>query len=111
MASGSVSALSVIDPNSISSEEEKTAPWIVRKLVGVRVPSSQLETVKADCGIVNDRTHRYFKLRIAACDGAERRVFEPSASMCHVREAPSSTGPSGEIHRRSSCRAFAFEIW
>ncbi|KZV76605.1 hypothetical protein PENSPDRAFT_569316 [Peniophora sp. CONT] len=50
MASSSVSALSVIDPNSISSEEEKTAPWIVRKLVGSmtgRIVTSSLESMRA----------------------------------------------------------------
>lgn len=31
-----VSALSPVDPSTVSQEEEKSAPWIVRKLAGVR---------------------------------------------------------------------------
>ncbi|KAI0032593.1 hypothetical protein K488DRAFT_78380 [Vararia minispora EC-137] len=47
----SASALAPIDPNSVSaSEEEKTVPWIVRKLVGSltgRIVFSSLESLRA----------------------------------------------------------------
>ena len=48
-----VSALGPVDPASVpAAEEEKAAPWIVRKLVGVSGAPTRLEaTLRADMRI------------------------------------------------------------
>ena len=61
-----VSALGPVDPASLQDAgQEKAAPWIVRKLVGVRhvvyLPSSQAYS-HGMVGLVYDRTHRHIVL-------------------------------------------------
>lgn len=69
-SSDSVSPLGPIDPSSIteegSGENEKAAPWIIRKLVGVcsTYPCRRVvQRIKLDL-LVNDWTDCYVLLRI-----------------------------------------------
>lgn len=57
-----ISPLGPIDPSSVSDDEtQKSAPWIVRKLVGVRL---SLHSQIYDCSTNIDR---YEKLMLMIC--------------------------------------------
>ena len=57
-----VSALGPVDPASVpAAEEEKAAPWIVRKLVGVSAKITRMcgrAILNACIRLEHDRTHR-----------------------------------------------------
>jgi hypothetical protein len=75
-----VSALGPIDPSTISdAENEKHAPWIVRKLVGVS--STMVEGSELNANpVVDDGQDRYVQLRNTAI-GRDKRDL-PFSGEC-----------------------------
>lgn len=92
--SSAVSPLGPIDPASVpEAETEKSAPWIVRKLVGVRQPShltARAASPHADCDVlrapvahdvVDDRPHCAVLMGDPEGVWHQRRLFVTGTSV------------------------------